>query len=121
MIATLPAPPHLAAFRFDGSLTGEDFHVCGAEVERRLATRARINLFCDMSRHDGATLEEVSADIRAAFGRFGKIGRCAVVTQRPWVAAIDDAGKAMLPHAELRCFDAGEREIAMAWASEAPP
>ena len=51
MIAILPAPPHLAAFRFDGLLSGEDFDVCVGEVERRLATQPRINLFCDMEVH----------------------------------------------------------------------
>ncbi|HEU4664786.1 MAG TPA: STAS/SEC14 domain-containing protein [Dokdonella sp.] len=120
MIATLPAPPHLAAFRFDGSLTAEDLHVCGAEVERRLATQPRINLFCDLTRHDGATPEHVTADIRAAFGRFDELDRCAIVTQQPWAEAIGAARDAMFPRAELRCFDASEREAAMAWASERP-
>lgn len=123
MIAILPGPPHLASFRVDGTLTGEDFVVCVAEVERRLATQPRINLLCDMTRYAGITLDALSQDLRYAFGHFGehdRYARCAIVTDRPWVAAIARVESAMLPHTEVRCFGAADREAAAAWASEVP-
>ncbi|MBA8888257.1 hypothetical protein FHW12_002481 [Dokdonella fugitiva] len=123
MIAILPAPPHLAAFRFDGLLSGEDFDVCVGEVERRLATQPRINLFCDMTRHGGITLDALAKDMRYAFGHFGELGRyarCAIVTDRPWIAAIAGVEDAMLSHTEMRCFAPAQREAAMAWAREVP-
>lgn len=123
MLEILSAPPHLAAYRFEGELTGDDYDACIADLERRFATHARIDVFCDLSGYTGLSAEALGKDLRYAFthpGAYRRIARTAIVTDRRWIGAISEFAGRFFPHTEVRSFEPAQRDAAFGWASEAP-
>ena len=121
MIEMLPAPPHVAAFHFSGTLTAADYDRCIAAVESRLREHARIGLLSDLTGMTGIEPEAMGKDLRYAMDKFGeyrRFARSAVVTERDWLAQVSTFAGVFLPHSELRTFEPGEREAALAWVAD---
>jgi hypothetical protein len=124
MLEILAAPPHVAAFHFHGTLTGEDYDRCIDEIEARLAAHARIAVFSDLSGMTGLAPEAVAKDLRYALGKIGefhRFARAAIVTERDWLARVTAFSAMFFPRTDLRTFAPAERDAALAWASEVPP
>lgn len=124
MIEILPSPPHVAAFRFQGRLTGEDYDRCIAEIESRLSAHERIGIYSDLAGMTGLTPEAMGKDLRFALGHLGefhRFARGAIVTGSEWLARATRFAAMFFPRTEIRTFEPGEAEAAMAWASEDLP
>lgn len=121
MIEPIVAPPHVAAFRFSGTLTGEDYDRCIAEIEARLAEYRRIAVLADLSAMDGMTVEAMGKDLRYALsklGEYSRFARAAVVTDQEWLGRISELAGHVLPATEVRAFTANDAVAALEWSSE---
>lgn len=121
MIESLPAPPHVAAFHFTGTLTGEDYDRCIAEIESRLGAYRRIGLYCDLTGFTGLTAEAMTKDLHyglSKLGEYHRFARGAVVTDREWLGKVSEFAGYFFPHTEIRSFAPGETAAAMAWAAD---
>jgi stage II sporulation SpoAA-like protein len=118
MIEILTAPPHVAAFHFQGTLTAGDYDRCIAEIEGRLAAHERIGIFSDLTGMTGITAEAMGRDLRFALGKMGefhRFARGAIVTERDWLARITKFSALFFPHTEIRTFAPDQREVALVW------
>ncbi|HEY5804770.1 MAG TPA: STAS/SEC14 domain-containing protein [Lysobacter sp.] len=123
MIEMLPSPSHVAAFHFSGTLDGDDYDRCIADIEARLAQHQRIGIFCDLTGFTGLTAQAMGKDLRYALGKFGeyrRFARGAIITDKHWLARISEFSGHFFPHTEIRSFDPDEREAALLWASDVP-
>ncbi|WP_058835302.1 STAS/SEC14 domain-containing protein [Luteimonas abyssi] len=119
MYESIPAPAHVAAFRFAGKLTGDDYDRCIAEVETRLAAFRRIGMFCDLTAMTGLSAEALGKDLRYALGKLGeydRFARAALISERGWLDRVSGFAGRLLPDTEVRTFAAGEQAEAIAWA-----
>jgi hypothetical protein len=124
MLEILPAPPHVGAYRFSGTLTAEDYDRCIADLEARLAAHARIGIYCDLRGFTGITPAALARDLRYSLskaGQFDRFARGAIVTGRHWLAAVTDFAARFFPQTEIRSFGEDEAEGAMAWATAVDP
>lgn len=121
VLETLPAPPHVAAFHFSGTLDGQDYDRCIRQVEAKLDDHPRIGLFCDLTGFTGLTAEALGKDLRYAltkFGEYRRFARGAIVTDKHWLGQVSEFAGHFFPHTQIRAFDPGEREAALAWAAD---
>ena len=124
MIEILPAPPQVAAFRFDGMLTADDYDRCIAEIETRLSRHPRIGLYCDMRGFSGITPPALARDLRYSLGKIGeyhRFARGAIVTGQAWLGAVSEFAGRFFPQTEIRAFVADEAAQAMAWVAAVEP
>ncbi|NZA27581.1 STAS/SEC14 domain-containing protein [Luteimonas sp. SJ-92] len=121
MIEILPAPPHVAAFQFSGTLDGDDYDRCIAEIEARLGEYRRIGLYADMSGFSGMSAAAIGKDLRYAVAKLGdydRFARGAVVTERDWLGKVSEMAGKLLPGTEVRAFAPGEQAQALQWAAD---
>ncbi|HSX65059.1 MAG TPA: STAS/SEC14 domain-containing protein [Pseudoxanthomonas sp.] len=121
MIDLITAPPYVAAFRFSGKLTGEDYDRCIAEIEARLDEYPRIAIFGDMTGMTGLSAEALGKDLRYALeklGEYSRFARAAVVTDNNWLGKVSEFSGRVLPKTEVRAFAPAEADAALAWAAE---
>lgn len=124
MIETLTSPAYVAAYRFTGQLSGEDYDACIADLEARLAQFPRIAVLSDLSDMQGVSLEAIGKDLRYAaskLGEFGRFARAAIVTDKRWLVAATEFAAHLLPTTEVRTFAQEERAKALAWAADLDP
>ncbi|MGN6224127.1 STAS/SEC14 domain-containing protein [Pseudoxanthomonas sp.] len=124
MIESIPAPPHVAAFRFSGQLSGEDYDRCIATLEAHLAEYRRIGVFTDLRDMTGLSAEALAKDLRYAvqkLGEYSRFARAAVVTDKQWLGRISELAGHLLPATEVRAFEPAEAGQALAWAAEVTP
>lgn len=124
MIETLTSPPYVAAYRFTGQLSGEDYDACIADLEARLAQFPRIAVLSDLSDMQGVSLEAIGKDLRYAaskLGEFGRFARAAIVTDKRWLVTVTEFAAHLMPNTEVRTFAQDERILALAWAAELDP
>lgn len=124
MIEILQSAPHVAAFHFTGTLDGEDYDACVAEIETRLSLHPRIAVYTDLTGMTGMSAEAVGKDVRYAidkFGEYSRFARSAVVTERHWLARVSAFVGKLVPNTELKTFEPDQREAAMAWAAQPIP
>lgn len=120
MLEILPAPAHVGAYRFEGTLTAADYDRCIADIEARLAAHGRIGIYCDLRDFTGITPAALARDLRYALGKIGEFDRFrrgAIVTGQRWLAAVTDLSGRFFPHTGIRSFGEAEAEQAMAWAA----
>lgn len=124
MIEILASLPHVAAYRFTGQLTGEDYDACIADLETRLARFPRIAVLSDLSDLQGMSLEAVGKDLRYAASKLGELdrfARAALVTDKRWLVAATGLAAHLLPRTEVRTFAQDEHALALAWAEALDP
>ncbi|KAF1727912.1 MAG: STAS/SEC14 domain-containing protein [Pseudoxanthomonas sp.] len=124
MIETLTSPPYVAAYRFTGQLSGEDYDACIADLEARLAQFPRIAVLSDLSDMQGVSLEAIGKDLRYAaskLGEFGRFARAAIVTDKRWLVTVTEFAAHLMPNTEVRTFAQDERILALAWVAELDP
>ena len=124
MIETLTSPPYVAAYRFTGQLSGEDYDACIADLEARLAQFPRIAVLSNLSDMQGVSLEAIGKDLRYAaskLGEFGRFARAAIVTDKRWLVTVTEFAAHLMPNTEVRTFAQDERILALAWAAELDP
>lgn len=123
MIEILASLPHVAAYRFTGQLTGEDYDACIADLETRLARFPRIAVLSDLSDLQGMSLEAVGKDLRYAASKLGELkrfARAALVTDKRWLVAATGLAAHLLPRTEVRTFAQDEQAQAGLGAGARP-
>lgn len=124
MIEIISTPSHVAAYRFTGQLTAEDYDACIADLEAKLAQYPRIAVVSDLTGLTGLTFEALGKDLRyslSKLGEYSRFARAAVITDRRWLAGISEAAGRLLPRTEVRTFEAHEQAPALAWAEALDP
>ena len=124
MLEILPSPPHVGAYRFDGTLTADDYDRCIEDLQARLERHGRVGIYCDLRGFTGLTPAALARDLRFTLGnigRFDRFARGAVVTGRHWLASVTDFAARFFPRSEVRSFGEDEAGAAMEWASAVDP
>ena len=102
----------------DGTLTRTDYDAVVAALDAAIATHGKLRVV-EIIKSIGHVDSSVWwKDIKWAVANFGKIGRCAVVTDHGWVGSITRAVAAVTP-SEIRVFPIAEGEAARAWVRDA--
>ncbi len=86
MTETLTSPPYVAAYRFTGQLSGEDYDACIADLEARLAQFPRIAVLSDLSDMQGVSLEAI-----------GRSGRTCAMRHRSWASSVGSRARRSSP------------------------
>ena len=102
----------------DGPLTRTDYDAVVAALDAAIAAHGTLRVVETIKSIGHIDSSVWWKDIRWAFANFGKIGRCAVVTDHGWVGSITRAVAAVMP-SEIRVFPLAEGEAAHAWVREA--
>lgn len=101
----------------DGALTRADYDAVVAALDAAIAAHGKLRVVETIKSIGHIDPSIWWQDIRWAFTNFGKIGRCAVVTDYGWVGSITRAIAAVMP-SEIRVFPLAEGASARAWVSE---
>jgi hypothetical protein len=102
----------------DGALTRADYDVVVAALDAAIAAHGTLRVVETIKSVGRIDPSLWWKDLHWAFANFGKIGRCAVVTDQGWVGSITRAVAAVMP-SEIRVFPLAEGESARAWVREA--
>jgi hypothetical protein len=121
MLEMLTAPDHVGAYKLRGTLSEGDLDRVIADIDARLARHGRIGLLVDLTGFEDLTLRAGLKDLRYSFGKvleWRRFPREAIVTDKQWVKTLVKIVDPLVPFIELRTFDPGEADAALAWASE---
>ena len=121
MLEVLQSPDQVAAIAISGTLTGDDYDRIIAEVEAKLARHERIGALLDLARFEDFTAEAAWKDIRYDLSKLFELKRFpreAIISDKQWMRTAAGIANAVLPHVEIRVFDANAREEAMRWVSQ---
>ena len=99
----------------DGDIGVEDFENAVRAMDEVLAKHDRVN-FVEVVRRVGKIPVKLwFRDLRFVLSRLNKFGRCAVVTDKGWIAPLGRAFSA-LTSVEIRTFPLADLEPARTWA-----
>jgi len=124
MFETLPSPDTVGAYRFTGTLSGDDYNRCIADVEARLQRQGRIGIYCELTHFTGLTLPALARDLEYAlknFGHYHRFARVAVVTPPGFVATLTRWSDAWMPRTEVRVFAPDQSVQAQDWVATFDP
>ncbi|WP_332659475.1 STAS/SEC14 domain-containing protein [Brevundimonas sp.] len=120
MLEILDAPDNVIAMRAAGTMDAADYDRIIEVIEIRLKTHDRIGVVADMTDFTDFTGEVLLKDLRwnaAHIGDWGKFPRCAMVTDKAWLRVMAQTFSPLIPGVEMRVFEPGRLEDALAWAS----
>lgn len=103
-----------------GKLDHADYEALIPRLEAWLGEHGSIRCLLDMVGFHGIELRAIWDEIRFDVRHAGDIERCAVVGDRRWEAWMTQLSKVLFRAAEVRYFQDGERELALAWLREGP-
>jgi hypothetical protein len=124
MIEVIPATDPVLAFRFSGTITGEDYDKVIQAVEDKLKDHQQIGIYADMIDFTDMSAGALAKDFRYAFAKLGewrRFPRAALVTDKQWIRGLVRVLDPLLPKIEARAFAAEERDAAMDWVKSAGP
>ena len=121
---TFEAAPvdHIIVARAAGKLTKEDIQSFVREVDAKLARHEKIGIVTDVTELDGMTLSGMVEDFRAELkylGRWHRFPKLAVIASAGFIKGAALTFGKIFPQVEVRAFEPGEREQAIAFAREA--
>ncbi|MBX3351865.1 MAG: STAS/SEC14 domain-containing protein [Phycisphaeraceae bacterium] len=122
MIEVLTSPGHVAAFRVTGTLTADEYQQIIDRVEGALRGHPRIGMYVDMIGFSDMTADAIAKRVRyglSKLGEWNRFARAAVVTDKEWMRTLVEFADKVIPNIEIRAFEDGRRDEAMAWASDA--
>src|SRR5690606_40091745 len=101
------------------TLNGYDIDRALADIQQRLATHRRINLYLDAEHFadiTGEALHRYAPDARLPV--LAHLHRVAVITDRQWISLLTALAPRMLPDSEARTFGGHEQSTALRWVSD---
>jgi len=99
----------------DGDISVEDYESALRTIDEVLAKHDRVN-FVEVVRRVGKIPVKLwFRDLRYVLSRLNKFGRCAVVTDKGWIAPLGRVFSAFTS-VEIRTFPLADLEPARAWA-----
>ena len=121
MLEVLQSPDHVAAFAISGTLTGDNYDRIIAEVEGKLGRHERLGVLLDLTLFEDFTAEAAWKDIRYDLSKLFELKRFpreAVISSKQWMQIAAGIANRILPHVEIRVFDANSRGEAMQWVAQ---
>lgn len=121
MMEVLPSPDHVVAISISGTLTADNYDKVIETVEAKLKKHDHIGVMVDLMGFDDITLKAGMKDARYAFSKMWELRRFpreAVITDKQWIKTMVQFTSPLLPFVEVKVFEPGEREEAIAWAAE---
>lgn len=108
----------LVAFRVSGKHLQEESHKLAGMIDARIAKYGHARCFVEIAETKGADIgslkEGLDFDLHHAKG----IERCAVVGDQAWERALVRVLHLFFRNAEIRFFELGDRDTALAWCRE---
>ncbi len=121
MIEFLDAPDHVLACKVAGTLTGDEYDALTVEIDRRLGAYSCIGVVIDLTAFTDVTAEAAWKDVRYDLGLLNKLNRFpreALITDKQWMRVLARIASALIPFIEIRTFDPGQTDEALAWAAD---
>lgn len=121
MIEVLTSPGHVAAFRISGTLTADEYQQIIDRVEGALRAHKRIGMYVDMLGFSDMTADAIAKRVRyglSKLGEWNRFARAAIVTDKEWMRTLVVFADKVIPNIEIRAFEDGRHDEALAWASE---
>jgi hypothetical protein len=118
MLRFLKSPDDVLAIEATGTITGEDLDAIMDRTEAILAKHDKIHVYLETHSVAGLQLSALPHHMRRAFplfGKLGRFGRVAVVSDQAWMRVGTRLESAMLPNISYRVCKPEERDEALAW------
>ena len=114
----LDSPDDVLAVELTDTITGRDLDAIMDRTDAIMAAHDKIHVFVETYGVDGLQLSALPHHLSRAlplFGKLGRFGRVAVVSDQSWMRAGSRLESAMLPNISYRVCKPDEREEALAW------
>ena len=124
MITFEPAPDHVLAITLSGQVTRDDIKAVEDRLEALMAAHDRLGVIVDLTAMTDLTAGALAEDLRAELRLLPKLGRfpkIAVVSGKDWIGHMLRLLNPLLPVNEMKLFEPGQQEEAMAFATELGP
>ena len=124
MITFDAAPDHVLAARAEGRLTKEDIQAFVDEIDARLARHEQIGIVTDVTGLDGMTFGGLVEDFRSEFrylGQWHRFPKVALIADDGFLKGFAETIGPVVPQIEMRIFDPGHHDAAIAFAAEIDP
>lgn len=118
MIQLIPSAEDVIALKISGRLTRDELMRIVDLVEPSLETREKTHIYVevdDSTGFDVTALGEYLPRVFHMFGKLGRFGRVAVVSDQRWLRWAAKLESALLPHISYETFESAERARALAW------
>jgi hypothetical protein len=123
MFEKLAAPDNVIAMRLSETLTTDDVEQYKTIIEDKLATHERFGICVDMTELTDIGTDALTKDAWVELEllvHITKFRRCALVSSKKWPTTMALAIGHWIPLLEVKAFEPGECEAAIAWASRGP-
>jgi hypothetical protein len=115
----IKSPDDVLALKISGTITGEDLDAIMDRTEAIMAKHDKIHVYVETHGIDGVQLSAMPHHMSRAFPMFGKLGRfgrVAVVSDQAWMRFGSRLESAMLPGISYCVFTPEDRDEALTWA-----
>jgi hypothetical protein len=118
MITFLNAPEDVIALTVSHKITGVDLDSIMDRLEPMMESGSKVHVFVETKQIDGIELSGLRGYMARAlplFGKLGRFGRVAVVSDQAWIRWGTRIESALLPFIAYRVFEPAESDAALAW------
>lgn len=118
MIEFLHAPKGVIALVISDKITGTDLESIMDRLEPMMESGSKVHVFVETKHIDGIELSGLGGYVARAlplFGKLGRFGRVAVVSDQAWIRWGTRFESALLPYIAYRVFEPAESDAALAW------
>ena len=118
MLKFLESPDDTLAIELTGTITGDDLDHIMDRTEEILAKHDKIHVYVETHEVGGLQLSALPHHMSRAFplfGKLGRFGRVAVVSDQVWMRVGTRLESAMLPNISYRVCKPEERDEALSW------
>jgi hypothetical protein len=120
MLEVIQVPGPVVAFQASGTLSGEDYDLMTAELDRQLSLHEKIGVYADMSQFTGFSLPAIAKDLLYTLGKLGELHcfeRVSVITNNTWLRVWVQLFWLLVPSSTVRICAPLESDDALAWTS----
>ena len=100
-----------------GKLDADDYKTIVPLLEERISRHGRTNLYCEMLNFEGWTAGGLASDAKFDVEHLNDFNRIAMVGEEKWQDWMTSLMKPFTS-ADVKYFEASEREAALAWVKE---
>lgn len=118
MMQAHAAAENMIELKATGKITADDYDQVLPVFDRTLERSDRVRVLADLSEMDGMTPAGLKEDLKESMSRIGdrdRLERVAVLAEGAMLRGWAKAGGALVPGIDIRAFESGERDQALAW------
>lgn len=112
------APENVAAFRFSGKLTVDDYEVLNPILKRHKAKYGEIRLYIEMIDFEWATISAMWEDLKTDLRFMTDVSRIAFVTDKKWLKKSVEMVAFFSPIHKYKIYEPGHRDEAFEWLED---